>query len=133
MNRIVKLVLIAAGVILLLFLIPAYQGTRSKTLIAETFKEGFDLKTRLEEFYDKQHKLPLDAEAKVFQMGPSDLNRAQSVVWDPVGRRIIIAVDKPQSESGKRFTLHAEERDGTLTWTCRTIDLEVKYLPASCR
>jgi hypothetical protein len=125
------LVAIVAIAIPISFLIPAFQGTRSKTRIAGMFGESFVLKTKVEAFFDKQRRLPLDAEARGFQMGPSDLNWAQSIAWDPASRAIVVTLGEPQS--GKRFALHAEERDGKLDWTCRTIDLETKYLPASCR
>ena len=36
-------------------------------------------------------------------------------------------------EAGKRFALYAAAKDGNLTWSCRSIDLETKYLPSACR
>ena len=67
------------------------------------------------------------------QIPPSDLKQAKSVVWDTAGRSVVITVGEPESQGGKRIAIYAEERNGTLYWTCRAIDLEVKYLPASCR
>ena len=127
-----KRILIALVLIALIAIaIPAYHGFRPRALISEALIDGGGLRTRVAEFYEKHRRLPLDAEAKAFQMGPPDLKRAQSVVWDPAGRTIVITVGEPQP--GKRVSLLAEERDGVLAWTCRTIDLEPKYLPGSCR
>ena len=36
-------------------------------------------------------------------------------------------------QQGKRFALNAEVRDGRFDWTCRTIDLDPKYLLGTCR
>lgn len=47
------------------------------------------------------------------------------------GRMIVVTMRDPHA--GKRFAFYAEERGGVLTWGCRTIDLESKYLPGSCR
>ena len=113
--------------------IPAYQGFRPRALISEALIDGTALKTRVAEFYERRRRLPQPAEAAVLQLLPSDLKRAQSVVWDRAGRRVVVTVSEPQSQSGKRFALYAEEREGKLNWTCRTIDLDVKYLPGSCR
>jgi len=113
--------------------IPAYQGYRPRALINGALMAGNELKIGVAEFYEQHDRLPQPAEAAALQLRPSVLKQARSVVWDSAGRSVIITVDEPQSQAGKRVALYAEERDRTLFWTCRTIDLEVKYLPATCR
>ncbi|MBI3371410.1 MAG: pilin [Betaproteobacteria bacterium] len=113
------------------FLIPAYHGFRPRALISEALTDGAELKFKVAEFYESHRRLPLDAEVRALQTLPSELKRAQSVVWDPAGRRVVVTAGDPQP--GKRFALNAEERDGKLDWTCRTIDLDPKYLPGTCR
>ena len=34
---------------------------------------------------------------------------------------------------GKRIAYHAVEKDGTIVWNCRAMDLEQQYLPPLCR
>lgn len=125
------LIFVALVVIPLAIAIPAYQGYRPRQLVNEDLAEGLVLRTRIAESYEARRRLPQASEAEAFQVSPSELGRAQSVVWDAAGRRIVVTVDRVQP--GKRFAFYAEERDGTLAWSCRTIDLEAKYLPASCR
>ena len=33
----------------------------------------------------------------------------------------------------QRFAMHAEDKGGTISWACRTMDLDPKYLPLTCR
>jgi Tfp pilus assembly protein PilE len=127
------LLVFIAIVILVALGIPAYQGFRPRALISEAVIDGSALKFKVAQFYEKHRKLPELAEAAALQLRPSDLKRAQSVVWDAAGRLVVVTVSEPKSQMGKRFALYAEERDGMLVWTCRTIDLDVKYLPGSCR
>ena len=125
------LILVVLIVVAAAFVIPAYHGYRPRALINEALADALELRTRVSEFHETRRRLPQESEAGAFQVPPSDLKRAQSVAWDAAGRRIVVTTGDPQP--GKRFALQAEVRDGTLTWTCRTIDLDVKYLPASCR
>ena len=125
------LILVVLLVIAAAILIPSYQGYRPRQLISEALVEGLALRTRVTEIYESRRRLPLESEAVALRIPQSELKRAQSVVWDAAGRRVVVTVGDPQP--GKRFAFHAEERDGNLTWACRTIDLEAKYLPASCR
>ena len=125
------LILVMLIVVAAAFAIPAFHGYRPRALISEAVLDSAALRTRVAQFHEARRRLPQEAEVGAFQVPPSDLKRAQSVVWDAAGRRIVVIAGNPQP--GKRFALQAEVRDGTLTWTCRTIDLDVKYLPASCR
>ena len=125
------LALLALVGVVVAIAIPAYQGYRPRALINEAVADSIELRTRVSNFYETQRRLPQESEAGKFRASASDLKRAQAVVWDAVGRRIVVTVGDPQP--GKRFALEAEERDGALVWTCRTIDLEPKYLPGGCR
>jgi len=128
-----KHILIAAVLIVIasFFLIPAYHGYRPRALINEAVQEGMPLRTSVAVFYEQHRRLPRDDEAKAFQLPPSKLNRAQSVTWNSANRNIVITMRDPHP--GKRFAFYAEERDDVLNWGCRTIDLDSKYLPGSCR
>ncbi len=55
----------------------------------------------------------------------------KSVGWDAERRAIVVVLG--ERDSGKRFEIAAVENAGALEWVCRTIDFDVKYLPASCR
>ena len=58
----------------------------------------------------------------------------QSIAYDAERRMIVVTMgDSNSSIAGKRFAMHAREERGALEWACRTIDLDRKYLPATCR
>jgi len=127
------LIVLVLVTIAVLVAIPSYVGYRSRALINEAISDVAPLKLRVVEYYVKHERFPLATEAAEFQLAPSDLKRAKSVVWDPAGRSIVVTVAEPQSVSGKRFALYVEKRSDALVWTCRSIDLDAKHMPAYCR
>ena len=98
--------------------------------VSEGLHAAVSLREAVNEFYAEERSLPGPQEAAQF-LGRDPLKHTASVGWDP-GRRSIVVV-MGEKEEGLRFELAAVERDGALQWTCRTIDLDSKYLPASCR
>ena len=62
----------------------------------------------------------------------------QSVVYDADKRMIVVTMghkdykDYKEFLHGKRLAMHAEEKYGAISWTCRSIDLERRYLPSAC-
>ena len=127
----------AIAVVLLLGLVgaltpPARRTAWPRELVADALMAGISQKNRVTEFYQKRGRLPQASEAAAFQIAPSELIRsAHSVAWDADGRRIVVTLGK--SQPGTRFALLAEERGGPLIWPCRTIELDVKYLPGGCQ
>ncbi len=56
---------------------------------------------------------------------------AQCVAYDAAKRMIVVTMGEHFKD--QRFAIQAEEKGGPIAWTCRTIDLDPKYLPAACR
>jgi type IV pilus assembly protein PilA len=98
--------------------------------IAEGVSIAGSLKTPVTEFYQQHKRLPGAQEAVQFRHTET-MQHTASVGWD-AGRRAIVAT-MGERFSGKRFEMAAAEKDGTLEWICRSIDLEPKLLPMSCR
>lgn len=125
---------IAMGVVWLFviaaMMVPAYDGYAPRAKIAEAILAASATRTQVSEFYAEHRRLPQASEARPFREDqPSKW--VETIEYQPAERRILVTLRNIQP--GKRFALYAQERDGELEWTCRTVDLEKKYLPARCR
>ena len=98
--------------------------------IGEGMMAAVALKVSIAEFHANERRLPGAQEAAQFAYR-EPLKFTKTVTWDPARRAIVATMG--EREEGRRFELLAVEKDGALEWTCRTIDLDAKYLPASCR
>jgi hypothetical protein len=85
------------------------------------------------EFYAEHKRFPSPQEQDRFRFR-KPVEHTESILYDAEQRRIVVTMsDSSSSIAGKRFAMHAREERGALEWTCRTIDLDQKYLPATCR
>ena len=98
--------------------------------MSEAVLAASGMRTGVTEFYDKERRLLGPDEAGRFRVDQLP-KLVESVVYEPAGQRIVVTLREIQP--GKRIALYVREADGKLTWTCRTIDVERKYLPGSCR
>lgn len=98
--------------------------------VAEATGIAASLRTPITAFHQQQKRLPGAQEANIFRHAQA-MKYTASVGWDP-GRKAIVATMAGRFH-GKRFELAPIEKDGTLAWICRSIDLEPKYLRADCR
>jgi type IV pilus assembly protein PilA len=126
------LILIAIAGIIAVASIPAYMGYHRNARVAEALQEAYALRKALDEFHMKHKRLPSKAEALQFRRDPAALKTARSVVYNPDDRMIVITM-RDYAYDGKSFALRAESREGVVTWSCRSVDIENKWLPASCR
>lgn len=108
--------------------IPAYQDYKVRETVAKGVADGIALGAQMNVFYDKQKRLPSAAEAPKSQPAGT----AWAVAYDPAGRMIVVTLGEG-SVKGRRVAVRAETAGPTLRWTCRTIDLDKRYLPKSCR
>jgi type IV pilus assembly protein PilA len=124
---------------LVVIVVPAYiayvsvQAQRQyapRERASEGLSRAQALRTPVAEFYYNEGRLPGPQEAAKFTER-EPLKFARSVGWD-AGRRAIVVV-LGERDGGKRFEIAALEKAGVLEWTCRTIDFDARYLPASCR
>lgn len=109
---------------------PMYGGYSPRAKVSEALLAATGMRNDLNEFFEKERRLPGPAEAARFRAErPSKY--VENVVYEPGANRVVVTLR--DVEPGKRFALHATVREGNLTWSCRTIDLETKYLPSACR
>ncbi len=115
--------------IVFIALASTYDPPQAK--VSEAVLAASKSRSELTEFFEKERRLPGPDEAARFHAErPSKY--VESVVYEPGQARVVVTLREVQP--GKRFALYADVRDGKLVaWNCRTIDLETKYLPSSCR
>lgn len=109
----------------------AYRDYVPRAKVKEAIGIAGVMKTEIAEFHAEHGRLPGPAEADKLGSKTPSSQWVQSIAYDPGRRMIVITMRDPFP--GKRFALHAEEREGNLSWTCRTIDLDPKVLPPTCR
>jgi type IV pilus assembly protein PilA len=115
--------------LLILTAIPQYADYAPRAKVAESLALAGSLKTEIAEFHHNNQRFPAPHEAEKFRV--DNPKYAQSIAYDAEKRMIVITMNDPQK--GKRVAIHAEAKDGTMSWTCRTIDLPLNYLPSACR
>jgi type IV pilus assembly protein PilA len=109
---------------------PMYGGYEPRAKVSEAVLAASATRTELTAFFERERRLPGPAEAARFRVErPSKY--VESVVYEPSQNRLVVTLREIQP--GKRFALYAAASEGNLIWSCRTIDLETKYLPSVCR
>ena len=116
--------------LVILITIPAYGDYTPRAKVSEGASIAGGLKTPIAEFYEQHRRLPGPTEATQFAYR-EPMKYTASVGWDAARKAIVVTM--ADRFRGKRFEIAAEEKSGALVWTCRTIDLERKYLPGACR
>jgi type IV pilus assembly protein PilA len=111
-------------------LAPLYADDTPRAKMTEAVLAASATRTELTEFFEKERRLPRSDEAARFRV-ESPSKYVQTVAYEPAEKRIVVTLREVQP--GKRFALYAVTQDTNLTWTCRTIDVEPKYLPGMCR
>lgn len=109
---------------------PMYADYTPRSKMSEAVLSASEMRNEITEFFDKERRLPGPSEAGRFHTArPSKY--VENVAYEPGESRIVVTMREVQP--GKRFALYATVKDGTLDWSCRTIDVERKYLPNACR
>lgn len=109
-----------------------YEDYTVRSKVSEGVSAAGSLRAPIAEFYKQYRRLPEPREAGRFRYDSSSRYTA-SVVYDAERKAIIATMGEWVPIKGKRFAMYVREQDGTLEWTCRTIDLEAKWLPGACR
>ena len=111
----------------------SYESYGPRAKVAEEFSFGTGLQREIDAFYAEHKRLPGPQEQERFRYR-KPMKYTQSIAYDAERRMIVVTMgDSTSSIAGKRFAMHAREERGALEWACRTIDLDRKYLPATCR
>lgn len=106
-----------------------YADYTPRAKVADGVAIAFSLGRSINEFYEDNKRLPAAHEAEKFRIDGG--NYTQSVIYDAEKRMIVVTMGERFKD--QRFAMHAEEKGGTISWACRTIDIDPKYLPAACR
>ena len=101
----------------------------TKTQVLKTLSSAGPLRQSISEFHKEQQRFPTSREAEKFRVDAGDA--AQAIVYDAEKRMIVVTMGDPLKD--KRYAIHAEEKDKMISWTCRTIDLDPKFLSPACR
>jgi type IV pilus assembly protein PilA len=112
---------------------PAEGSYHLRPQISEALLAGSSVRTLVAEFWQTHDRFPKDAA----ELGLPDTSASRfRVNLQPEGRiEIRIHLDNDKLR-GKRLTLTPRVLDGkagTLEWTCRSPDIEPRFLPSSCR
>ena len=122
-----------AFVLAVIFLVApaAYSDYMPRAKVSEGVSIAAGMRNEIAEFHVDKKRLPNPQEAERFRFS-APMKYTESVAYDAERKMIIVTMRDSYSE-GKRFAMHAIEKEGALTWSCRTIDLPRKYLPGACR
>jgi type IV pilus assembly protein PilA len=127
------MIVVAIALIASALTIPAWHGYRPRGMVKEAIQETRSQVTEdIDQFFASYGRLPNVAESARYRVAARRLDSARSVAWHPDSRLVVVTM-KDRIYEGKRFAFRAEPKDGHLTWTCGTVDLEPKYLPSGCR
>ena len=132
-DRMIAWSAIAGGVCVFMFglYIAFGRGYESRRQVTLAIAEAADLRESLSAFHRKEKRWPRFDEAPKFRVDPARLKSARSVAYDP-GRRAVVVTLARDPHAGKSFAFVADAATPP-RWSCKTIDLELKYLPDSCR
>lgn len=110
-----------------------YEGYAERAKVLEGVSYATALQREIDAFYGEHKRLPGLQEQERFRYR-KPMQYTHSIVYDTERRMIVVTMDDSSSTiAAKRFAMHAQEENGALEWTCRTIDLNRKYLTATCR
>ena len=124
-------VLIASGLLLFL-LYAANTGYDSRRYVGNAIAAAMPVREAVMAFRKARGQWPGAADAGRLRVDPNESRGARSVVYDPSRKAVVITMGGSWYE-GKRFEFAGEDRSEGPAWNCRTIDIDTKYLPASCR
>lgn len=130
MTAVGALLVIVVPAMMTYAVVSAQRDYSQRERIAEGLSAALTLKAPISEFYARERRLPGPQEAAQFNYS-SALKHTASVGWDSARRAIV--GNMGERFDGGRFEMAAVEKDGTLQWVCRPIELDRKYFPADCR
>ena len=110
----------------------SFESYAPRQKVAEEFSFGIGLQREIDAFYAGHKRLPGPQEQERFRYR-KPMKYTQSIVYDAERRMIVVTMGDSPYIAGKRYAMRAREERGALEWTCQTIDLDRKYLPAACR
>lgn len=122
----------AAIVLLCAAYVRFMEGDASRSMVRVAIMQAAPVRDSVMAFRVAQGRWPRDAEAGPFRIDPSQLQDARSLAYDPKEKAVVVTMKSAPIE-GKRFAFYGEDQGGAPRWACRPIDIETRYLPASCR
>lgn len=136
MECIELMIVVAIIGILAAIAIPAYTDYTARAKITEAVGALASAKTSVSEYYTSMGKMPADADAAGINEAPAG-SYVDNVAYDLTSPTVSTVTATIKNVNGtadtKKFKLTGTGSDAGVTWSCATVDLDQKYLPANCR
>ena len=131
---IVPLLLVGIIGILAAIAIPAYQDYTVRAQVSEGLNLAGGVKSAVVDAYRDQESWPVDNQSAGLPPSTSILGQYVSSVAVSDGAVIVTyGVAAHAIISGQTLILEPDVENGTIAWTCYSMDIEAKHLPAACR
>ncbi len=134
----IELMIVVAIIgILAAIAIPAYQDYTIRSQIAEGIDISYRIKTALAEYYANTGKFPSsNASAGLVSAGSIQGNYVTGL--DVGSTPGVISISYGNHSNSKIFGGHilisaVTSVSGAVNWTCKSSDIDGRYLPSSCR
>ena len=127
-------VLVPIVAILAAIAIPAYQNYTVRAQVSEGLAMAESAETDVAQFYANTARYPADnASAGLPSAGSISGNYVAAVAVRD-GNILVQYGNRANAQiSGKMLMLAPQAEDGSISWSCRGLDLPRRYLPSSCR
>ena len=127
-------VLVPIVAILAAIAIPAYQNYTVRAQVSEGLAMAESAETDVAQFYANTARYPADnASAGLPSAGSISGNHVAAVAVRD-GNILVQYGNRANAQiSGKMLMLAPQAEDGSISWSCRGLDLPRRYLPSSCR
>jgi len=114
--------------------IPAYQDYTVRARVSEAINIASGPKTSISEYFISQGNLP-GTNSTPFSTDVSAAENVQSLDWNGSVIQITLAstVGGNPNQGGNILELSPITSAGGVGWNCRTNNVDVQYLPASCQ
>ncbi len=128
------MIVVAIIGILSVIAIPAYSDFTVRSKVSEGLSLASGAKTSVMEYYMTQGKWPVNNTV-------AGLPKAEKIQGDFVrsvsihDNRVIVTFGDGAGEdlTGRELSMAADDKGGSIMWTCKGNDIENKYLPPNCR
>lgn len=131
------MIVIAIVGILAAIALPAYQDYTVRAKMSEPLAMLAEAKTSIAEFYVSNGALPVGQPQSGIVLTRVNSEIVNTIAWADAGTitaTIEATAPGAADAQGTTFLLSATTNtDGTITWTCKSGTMPVKYLPSSCR
>ena len=131
----IELMIVVAIIgILAAIAIPAYQDYTIRAQVSEGLNLGGGAKTAVSEYYQDRGAWPTDNNEAGLSVANTIIGKYVSgVAVAGAVVTVTYGVDAHATITGSDLLLTANDNVGSIGWTCSSVDLADKHMPAACR